>query len=94
MYILRPEWSWYNRSDERQPLNRGFYVSINPCLPEARQHIVEVCKEMVSGYNIDGLHLDYIRFPNEAPVINGIEYSRDKVTENSKALSSRHRSNS
>lgn len=94
MYHTRPEWSWYNRSDERQPLNRGFYVSINPCLPEARQHIVHVCKDIVSRYNVDGLHLDYIRFPNELPVINGNEYPRDKVTENFETLSIRHRDDS
>lgn len=80
LYCSHPEWSWYDKHGKRQPLTRGFYVSLNPCLPETRQHIVQVCKEIVSQYQIDGLHLDYIRFPNEKPVVNGSEYSRDKRT--------------
>lgn len=86
MYCSHPEWSWYDRYGNRQPLNSGFYVSINPCLPQARKHLVEVCREIVSQYEIDGLHLDYIRFPNEKPVINGEEYPRDKVTEDFRDL--------
>eukprot|EP01018_Ginkgo_biloba_P010816 Gb_36659 [translate_table: standard] len=63
-----------------KPLNSGFYVSLNPCLPEARKHLVDVFREIVSSYEIDGLHLDYIRFPNEKPVVNGKEFSHDKKT--------------
>lgn len=62
-----------------QPLNTGFYISINPCLPDARKHIVGVCREIVSNYEVDGLHLDYIRFPNEHPVVRGHQYPRDQV---------------
>ncbi|BBN05144.1 hypothetical protein MPTK1_3g10680 [Marchantia polymorpha subsp. ruderalis] len=80
MYWSHPEWSWYDKHGERQPLNRGFYVSLNPCLPEARNHIVKVCREIVACYEVDGLHLDYIRFPNEPPVVNGQAYPHDKRT--------------
>ncbi|KAL2634320.1 hypothetical protein R1flu_005799 [Riccia fluitans] len=80
IFWTHPEWSWYDKHGTRQPLNRGFYVSINPCLPEPRSHIVQVCQEIVSCYEIDGLHLDYIRFPNEPPVVKGDEYPHDKTT--------------
>eukprot|EP00850_Spirogloea_muscicola_P009822 SM000056S17940 [mRNA] locus=s56:205920:210628:+ [translate_table: standard] len=80
LYNSHPEWSWYDKQGVRQPLNKGFYVSLNPCLPEARRHIVDVCRDLVGRYQLDGLHLDYIRFPNELPVLNGREYSQDKRT--------------
>jgi uncharacterized lipoprotein YddW (UPF0748 family) len=63
-----------------QPLNTGFYVSVNPCLPEVRKHITGICQEIVADYEVDGLHLDYIRFPNEHPVLHGHQYPRDQRT--------------
>ena len=40
------------------------YVNINPCLPEVRRHLADVCAEIASRYDIDGVHLDYVRFPD------------------------------
>jgi len=68
LYNARPEWFWYDQAGRRQPLiQRGepWYVSLNPCLPEVRRYLVGVFEEIVRKYPIDGLHLDYIRFPSE-----------------------------
>lgn len=67
VYHTRPDWHWYDQAGKRQKLSERFYVSLNPCLPEVRAHIVAVCEELVTTYELDGLHLDYIRFPNEPP---------------------------
>ncbi len=40
----------------------GRYLS--PAVPEVRQHILEVVDEILTGYDIDGIHLDYVRYPN------------------------------
>ncbi|MEW6250812.1 MAG: family 10 glycosylhydrolase [Planctomycetota bacterium] len=79
LYNKRPEWFWYDAAGHRQPLvhkvgdaERAWYVSLNPCLPEVRAYLVDVCRDLVSHYEVDGLHLDYIRFPNE-PVVRGEE---------------------
>ncbi|HNO78601.1 MAG TPA: family 10 glycosylhydrolase [Phycisphaerae bacterium] len=89
LYFKHPEWFWYDRNGVRQPLNhsvggksRGWYVSLNPCLPEVREYIVAVFHDLVARYNVDGLHMDYIRFPNE-PVVAGEkipDYPRDPRT--------------
>jgi uncharacterized lipoprotein YddW (UPF0748 family) len=75
LYHARPEWFWYDRDGNRQPLvhqvddrTRAWYVSLNPCLPEVRDYLVSVFRELVENYDIDGLHMDYIRFPNERVV--------------------------
>lgn len=89
LYFKHPEWFWYDRNGVRQPLNhsvggksRGWYVSLNPCLPEVREYIVAVFHDLVARYDIDGLHMDYIRFPNER-VVPGEkipDYPRDART--------------
>lgn len=39
---------------------------INPGIPEARTYVVEVAKDIVSRYNIDGLHMDDYFYPYQA----------------------------
>jgi uncharacterized lipoprotein YddW (UPF0748 family) len=78
-----PEWLWYDQKGVRQGFSEKFYVSLNPCLPEVRTYLVSVVEEIVTRYEVDGVHLDYIRFPNENPAIptgSGIDYPRDKQT--------------
>lgn len=78
-----PEWTWYDQRGKRQAMSEKFYVSLNPCLPAVRAHITAVIGEIVANYAIDGLHLDYMRFPNEAPATpagTDIDYPRDEKT--------------
>jgi len=63
LYRARPNWFWRDKFGRRQPL--GWYASLNPCYPEVRRYLTDVMREVVAGYPVDGLHLDYIRFPNE-----------------------------
>jgi len=63
LYNARPDWFWHDAAGRRQPL--GWYSSVNPCYPEVRRYLVDVMHEIVSRYPVDGLHMDYIRFPNE-----------------------------
>ncbi|MFH0979939.1 MAG: family 10 glycosylhydrolase [Planctomycetota bacterium] len=82
LYHQHPEWFWYDQHGQRQPLT-SFYVSLNPCLPEVRAYLVEVFRDLVSRYDVDGLHMDYIRFPNEPPATppgSGLDYPRDPRT--------------
>lgn len=78
LYNAKPEWFWYDQKGRRQPLGR-FYMSLNPCLPEVRKYLVDLMREIVSRYPVDGLHLDYIRMPmDEVP--RGTDYPCDKRT--------------
>ncbi len=40
---------------------------LDPALPEVQDHILEVIRELVSSYAMDGLHLDYVRYPGADP---------------------------
>ncbi|MCH8966770.1 MAG: family 10 glycosylhydrolase [Planctomycetes bacterium] len=63
LYHAHANWFWRDAAGRRQPL--GWYNSLNPCYPEVRRYLVAVMREIVGGYPVDGLHMDYIRFPNE-----------------------------
>jgi len=39
----------------------GYYLS--PAIPEVRQHLLDVVGELLSSYSVDGIHLDYVRYP-------------------------------
>lgn len=63
VFHRHPEWFLIDAQGRRQPF--GWYQSVNPCLPEVRKYLVAVMHEIVRNYPVDGLHLDYIRFPIE-----------------------------
>ena len=75
LYNAHPDWFLKDQKGRRQPLN-DFYVSLNPALPEVRKYLVNLFHDICARYPIDGLHLDYIRFPlDKAP--RGADYPRD-----------------
>jgi len=50
----------------------GFYLS--PAAPEVGDHLERVVRELVHDYLLDGLHLDFIRYPSE-----DYDYSRSAL---------------
>ena len=61
LFHTRPE--WFLRTRRGKLVKDGRYAFLNPCLPAVREHVARLCEEIVTGYQVDGLHLDYIRFP-------------------------------
>ena len=61
----RPEWRLYDRTGKPQPQTDS-YVVANPTDPAVQGHIAAVCRDIVSRYAIDGLHLDYVRFVGDS----------------------------
>ena len=52
----------------------GLYVS--PIVPGARDHVNAVVHDLVTRYNVDGVHFDYARYPSEH-----FDYSRRAIAE-------------
>jgi uncharacterized lipoprotein YddW (UPF0748 family) len=46
----------------------GLYVS--PLQAEAQQHFIMVVQDIISRYSVSGIHLDYIRYPDQSFDIN------------------------
>jgi uncharacterized lipoprotein YddW (UPF0748 family) len=57
----------------RDPDAEGFYLS--PSSPGAAAHLEDVVRELVGAYPVDGLHLDFIRYP-----ARDYDYSRAALT--------------
>lgn len=57
--------------------NDTYYM--DPSNPETSRYLAGICKEIVSGYDVDGIHLDYIRYPENTPNDRG-EWRRANIT--------------
>lgn len=75
-----PEWAAVERSDvgkegpQPSTMEPGYYW-VDPAIPEARDYIRSVLEEMITDYDLDGLHLDYIRYPVSLPYASSFSYS-------------------
>ena len=64
-FIRRPQWRLIDQTGQPQP-QTDHYVVANPTDPAVQAHIAAVCRDIVSRYAIDGLHLDYVRFVGDS----------------------------
>jgi uncharacterized lipoprotein YddW (UPF0748 family) len=63
-FNAHPDWRLHDAKGQPQALNEH-YVIVNPLLPEVQDHVVKVCRDIVTRYAVDGLHLDYVRFVSD-----------------------------
>lgn len=75
-HVAKAHPEWIVKADNK--------LYINPGVPEARQHIIDVVMEVVKGYNIDGVHLDDYFYPS------GVSFADDEAFKayNPKGISS------
>ncbi len=60
-FYHNPSYRVMDLNGQYQSLQSG-YVIANPISPDFHTHLNNVAGDIVSNYNIDGLHLDYIRY--------------------------------
>ncbi|MGO4376344.1 family 10 glycosylhydrolase, partial [Paenibacillus sp. MCAF20] len=80
---MKPEWSMISRQGndyQDVPLYNTQYYFLNPVQPEVRDFVSAIYKELLQSYNVDGLHLDYIRYPDAGDYTNDFGY--DPYTRN------------
>ncbi|MBQ0090544.1 MAG: family 10 glycosylhydrolase [Prevotellaceae bacterium] len=41
------------------------YWMLDPGIPETANYLADICKEIVSHYDVDGINLDYLRYPEK-----------------------------
>ncbi len=79
LWNTHPDWFLRDSAGNRQPLG-DFYLILNPCLPEVRQHIAGVIDEITSRYDVDGIHMDYVRYAWDTTPGAEKKYPRDQRT--------------
>ena len=72
MALQHPEWLVVDSTGTAMALNSS-YVFATPGNPDVQAHVAAVAADLVSGYDVDGVHLDYIRYP-------GPDYSHDDAS--------------
>ena len=69
----------YNTANDQAMRNAGWlltygkYTVMNPALPEVRQRVVDVCRDILENYDIDGIVFDDYFYPSEIPTDNSAE---------------------
>ena len=65
-----PEWLASDAQGRRMPLLKDeaehSYVFLSPTHEDVQDHITEVVGDLVGRYDLDGLHLDYVGFPDSS----------------------------
>lgn len=59
--LKNPEWLNLHRVKKTES-EEGMYL--DPAHPEAQEHLVQAFLEIAENYDVDGLHLDYVRYPD------------------------------
>lgn len=61
-----PDWANYDNLGNMIPVGqtKPFF---DPANPQVRQYLLKLYEEIVTKYNVDGLQLDYIRYPFQDP---------------------------
>ncbi|HHI87483.1 MAG TPA: hypothetical protein ENK03_00895 [Candidatus Cloacimonetes bacterium] len=85
VYFTHPE--WICRTNSNEPMishNGGEGAYLDPGIPEVQRYTQDVILDVVSNYGIDGIILDYIRYPGGEYTYNSLalEHFIDDVSEN------------
>lgn len=61
---------------------------INPEVSESSNYIASFCRDLTARYDLDGIHLDYIRYPDQWKSIRNRQEARENITRIVRAVSS------
>jgi len=74
-HILYAHPEWRQAGADGNPMDwNNSYTWVSPGIPEVREHVISVASEIASNYDVDGVHLDYVRYA-------GPGYSHDESSE-------------
>jgi len=66
IYNAHPEWIMVDEDGIPMDPSEAGYASISPGIPQAARHVNDVIMDIATHYDVDGIHLDYIRYPNSS----------------------------
>jgi uncharacterized lipoprotein YddW (UPF0748 family) len=72
-YGLKSNWRVYDSITHPMPISWGEYVWASPAVTAVQDSVLTVTAYLLSHYPLDGIHLDYVRYP-------GSQYSYDPFT--------------
>ena len=65
MHVVNRHPEWIDARPDGTPMAATDYEGqfLNPGIPAVRKYTVRICRDLVRRYDLDGIHLDYIRYP-------------------------------
>ena len=75
LWHAHPEWLMVDSGGSAMSLGSGEYQWVSPGIPAVVGHLADVVQDIVDHYDVDGIHLDRMRYP-------GTDYSYDTVSNN------------
>jgi len=73
LWTARREWFMVDSTGDRMKPTSGWYTFLNPVHPGVRQHLRGIFSELCE-YGVDGIHLDYIRYPHDYHMVADQHY--------------------
>jgi uncharacterized lipoprotein YddW (UPF0748 family) len=66
MHVVNEHPDWVDAHADGTPMRATEFEGqfLNPGIPAVRDYIVGLCRDIVRRYDVDGIHLDYIRYPD------------------------------
>jgi uncharacterized lipoprotein YddW (UPF0748 family) len=58
-----PDWVTFSKAGRRMGPGQSEGYYLDPGVPEVRQYLASVVRDLVERYPVDGVNLDYIRYP-------------------------------
>ena len=75
-HIARAHPEWLMSDREGKTTLAGGRVYVDPGVPAVQDHFVSLVTEILKKYDVDGIHLDNIRYPSATAGYNSISISR------------------
>ncbi len=63
-----PDWANYDNQGNIIPIGQT-KPFLDPANPQVREYLLKLYTEIVTRYQVDGIHLDYIRYPFQDPFV-------------------------
>ena len=63
LWSTHPDWFMVDALGKRMQPYKTWYTFLSPHHPEVRSYLKRLFAEVAGNYDIDGIHLDYFRFP-------------------------------
>ncbi len=64
LWFQKNDWITYKSDKTKMNSNVLEGAYLDPSLPEVREYLANVFSDIVMNYDVDGIHLDYIRYPD------------------------------
>jgi len=75
-YRAHPDWVVADRRGRPMQMSEEGYVFASPGNPEVRDRVVAISEDIAERYAVDGIHLDYIRYPSPGHSHDAISNAR------------------